>query len=211
MIFLEDPHAIIEGTIIAGLAIGSLGNTVTLTLTDSDSCSLFGPFTGHSAYCATDPAASTSRTITVPAPASASHASISGVAARKPKLAFPVAAGEYAAPLRKIAVTLPHGLSFSAQKQRLAAGITIKGANGKRLKLTGRVSHGVLTITLAAAAAKAQVTIAHPGISAGESLASKVRRSLSGKHSKPVKLTFKLRLTDSSGRSTILSLKLRVR
>jgi DNA-binding beta-propeller fold protein YncE len=39
---------------------------VTLTLTDADACSVFGPFTGQSPFCVTDPAATTSQTITVP-------------------------------------------------------------------------------------------------------------------------------------------------
>ncbi len=39
--------------------------TVTLTLTDSDLCSTSGPFTGQTAYCTTDPAATISQQITV--------------------------------------------------------------------------------------------------------------------------------------------------
>ena len=40
---------------------------VTLTLTATDSCSVFGPFTGKTAFCTADPAASSSQTITIPA------------------------------------------------------------------------------------------------------------------------------------------------
>ncbi len=41
---------------------------VTLTLTATDSCSVFGPFTGKTAFCTADPAAVSSHTITIPAP-----------------------------------------------------------------------------------------------------------------------------------------------
>jgi DNA-binding beta-propeller fold protein YncE len=189
--------------------------TVTLALTDTDFCSVLGPFTGHSAYCASDPAASTSQTITVPAPVlpaalrpTASHESITGVAKRKPKLAFTVAAGKNAPALKTIAVSLPGGLSFSSKKKSLAHDITLKGANGKRLKFTAKLSHGVLTITLGAAAAKAQVTIASPELSASKSLAKKVKKSKAGKRHKPVKLSFKLAATDAHHTTTRLTLKL---
>ena len=189
--------------------------TVTLALTDTDFCSVLGPFTGHSAYCASDPAASTSQTITVPAPVlpaalrpTASHESITGVAKRKPKLAFTVAAGKNAPALKTIAVSLPGGLSFSSKKKSLAHDITLKGANGKRLKFTAKLSHGVLTFTLGAAAAKAQVTIASPELSASKSLAKKVKKSKAGKRHKPVKLSFKLAATDAHHTTTRLTLKL---
>jgi hypothetical protein len=66
----------------------------------------------------------------------------------------------------------------------------------------------VLTITLGAAAAKAQVTIASPELSASKSLAKKVKKSKAGKRHKPVKLSFKLAATDAHHTTTRLTLKL---
>jgi 6-phosphogluconolactonase len=185
--------------------------TVTLTLIDSDACSVIGPFTGHSAYCAPDPAAITSQTITVPALASASHDSLTGVAKRKPRLAFTLAAGASVQPLQTIAVSLPAGLSFSSKKKSLAHDVTIKGAKGRRLRFTAKVSHGVLEITLKTASAKAQVAITSPELSATKGLTNKVKKSEAGKHRKPVKLTIKLDVTDTQHNSAGLSLKLTAR
>jgi 6-phosphogluconolactonase (cycloisomerase 2 family) len=187
---------------------------VTLTLTDTDLCSVSGPFVGTSSYCATDPAATVTRTITVPpvpVPVpkpkiglpTVSHDSIAGVAKRKPKLTFTLTAGKNAPALHTIAVSLPRGLSFSTKKKRLAHDITVKGK-----KFTAKVSHGTLTITLAAATAKAQVTIISPELSASKGLAGKVKKSKTGKHHKAVKLTFKLKATDIHHTATTLSLKL---
>ena len=149
--------------------------TVTLTLIDSDACSVIGPFTGHSAYCAPDPAAITSQ------------------------------------PLQTIAVSLPAGLSFSSKKKSLAHDVTIKGAKGRRLRFTAKVSHGVLEITLKTASAKAQVAITSPELSATKGLTNKVKKSEAGKHRKPVKLTIKLDVTDTQHNSAGLSLKLTAR
>ncbi len=175
--------------------------TVTLTLTDTDSCSVFGPFTGQSAYCAADPAASFSHAITVPAPPKASRESISGVAKRKPKLAFTVTTGALTPALATIAVNLPSGLAFARRRQSLTHDVTVAGTNGKPAKFTAVVRDRALTITLGSPRAGTRVTIASPELSASKRLVSEVKRSKAGrrvKRHRPVSLTFTLKLTDTA-------------
>jgi DNA-binding beta-propeller fold protein YncE len=183
---------------------------VTLTVTGADSCSVLGAFTGQSPYCVFDPAATTSQTITVPAPPQASRVSISGLARGKPKLAFTLTAGALAPPLERIAVTLPHGLTFSSRRHNLTHRVTVAGPQGKHVRLAARVRRGVLTVYLTQAQASAGVTIAAPELAASTSLASEVRSAAHVKrHKRPkvVKLTFGLTLTDANG--DIIHLRLR--
>jgi len=63
-----------DGTTASGASVSHVFSTAgtytaTLTLTDSDLCSTVGPFTGQTAFCTPDPAATSSETITVPAAA----------------------------------------------------------------------------------------------------------------------------------------------
>jgi DNA-binding beta-propeller fold protein YncE len=175
--------------------------TVTLTLADTDGCSVFGPFTGQSAACTLDPAASFSHAITVPAPPTVSRASLTGVGKGKPKLAFTITAGPLAPSLSTITVTPPHGLTCSSRRRNLTRDIAVKGANGKPVKFTAAMHHGALTITLASAEASANVTISSPELAATQRLMSEVkprRTGTRGKRRNPVKLTFKLKLTDTA-------------
>jgi 6-phosphogluconolactonase len=172
--------------------------TVTLTLTGADSCSSSGPYTGQSAACVTDPAATSSHVITVPAPPSASRESINGVAKGKPKLAFALTAGRLAPSLASISVTLPRGLAFSSRRATLARRITVTGASGRPVKYSATVRHGALTITLASSQPSARVAITSPELSVGKSLLAKFKPSKRGKRHKPVKLTFALKLTDAA-------------
>ncbi|HWF36389.1 MAG TPA: beta-propeller fold lactonase family protein [Solirubrobacteraceae bacterium] len=181
--------------------------TVTLTVTDTDSCSIFGPFTGQSAYCIADPAAITSRVITVPSPPQGSRGSITGVARAKPKLAFTLTRGTLAPSLVSVAVTLPKGLTFSSRKQDLARHIVITGANRRPAKYAAAVRHGVLTVTVASAQTSLRVTIVSPELSASKHLVTEVKPSKHGKRHKPVKLTFRLKLTDIARDAMNLSLK----
>jgi hypothetical protein len=178
--------------------------TVTLTVTDTDSCSVVGPFVGHSPYCVSDPGASTTRTVTIanpvkPGEPTLSSASIAGVAKRKPKLSFTITAGNSAPALSTIAVHLPGGLSFAATKRSLALGVAV---NSKHSGFSDTVKHGTLTIKLRSAGAKLKVTIASPGLAANAKLAGKV------KHHKAGKLRFTITATDAHRRSTSLALKL---
>jgi 6-phosphogluconolactonase len=184
--------------------------SVALTITDTDLCSVSGPFVGQTPYCVIDPAATITHAITVPAAGTAAkliigsptvaHGSITGITKGKPKLAFTLIAGKNAPALHTITVSPPSGLSFSTKKKNLAQHITVQGA-----AFTAKVSHGTLTITLPATAAQAQVTITGPELSASKRLRSKVKKS---EHHKAVKLTFKLKATDIDHAATALSLTL---
>jgi len=186
-------------------------HTVTLTVIGSDSCSIFGPFTGHTAYCVPTPAASVSQTITVPLLASVSHYSLSGVSTRDPKLAFTVTDGKGAAPLHSVAVTLPRGLSFSRKRKSLADGVTIRGTNGRRLRFSVKLTGRVLTLTFGTATRSAQVTITNPELSASASLARKAGNGKRGSARQQVKLAVNLEVTDNQNHSASLPMKLTAR
>lgn len=132
-----------------------------------------------------------------------SHASLSGIAKRRAKLSFALAAGVNAGALKTIVVGLPKGLSFTKSKRSLAKGLIVKGSNGKKLKFTAKVSRGTLTITLKTAARSARITIANPAITVAASLAGNVK-----KH-KVKSLTVILKTTDSSHRTVRLTVKLK--
>ena len=199
-----------SGPLISHIFATPGAHTVILTLIDSDSCSDFGPFTGHTAYCAPDTAATISQTVNVPVLATASHYSLSGVAEREPKLAFTVTAGQSIAPLHSVEVTLPIGLTFSRVRKNIADGITVRGANGRGVKFAAKVRRRVLTLTLRAATRQAQVTIMTPELSVSESLADKVRSSRHGRARRDVRLTVPLEVKDTHDQSAALSPKLRV-
>lgn len=133
-----------------------------------------------------------------PPPPSVSHVSLKGLAKLKPKLAFTVTAGRYAQPLKSIAVTLPHGLSFSSAKA-----IVVRGSSNRRVKFAARLSHGVLTITLRTAGAKAQVSVSSRGLKVSRVLAGKV------KHHRAGKLTIRFKVTDKKRAVSKLSTAVR--
>jgi len=126
-----------------------------------------------------------------------SATSIRGLAKRAPKLAFTVSDGKNEPALSAIAISPPRGIIFAARKR-----IVVKGANGKRLKFTAKVSKGRLTITLEKAASKVSVTIASPSISVSKRLAARVKAK------KAKSTTFTVRVTDIGHMRTKLRLKL---
>jgi PKD repeat protein len=125
---------------------------------------------------------------------------LSGLAGGKPKLKFTVAAGTGAPELKSISVGLPSGLSFSKKPSK---GIKVKGANGKALKLSVKLSHGNLTITLKAPASPVSVSISGGSLSVTKALSSKV------KHKRVGHLTVSLKVTDAARATTKLALKLK--
>ncbi|MDQ6775874.1 MAG: beta-propeller fold lactonase family protein [Actinomycetota bacterium] len=181
--------------------------TVTLTLTDTDLCSVSGPFTGQSVSCVPDPAASFSHAITVPASPIASRDSLTGVAKGKPKLSFTVTTGALAPSLATIAVNLPRGLTCSSRRRDRTHHITVTGTDGKPAKFTAAARHGTLTVTLVTAQTSAKVTIASPELSATQRLVNEVKSNKRVKRHKRVKLTFKLKLTDTADDAISLSIK----
>lgn len=104
----------------------------------------------------------------------------------------------------KLVISLPNGLSFAHKKHNLSKGITLTGPNGTRLKgYNLKLSHGKLTITLAAAESKVTVTIKSLALSVTPSLINSV------KHHKSGKLKVTVKVTDLSGRVTTLTIKLK--
>jgi hypothetical protein len=134
----------------------------------------------------------------------ASHASLSGVAKRKAKLAFTLAAGSNAAAIKTISVSLPKGLGFSHKTKTLTKGITVASSSGKHLKLRLGLSHGTLKITLKSAATSVRVTIRAPAITVTAKLAR------AAKHKKVKRLNVIVKLTNTSNKTTRFSLRLKL-
>jgi hypothetical protein len=95
-------------------------------------------------------------------------ASLRGLLGRSPVFAFTVSAG---APVKRVVVMLPLGLSFSGRTARAAL---VTNAGGKRLRRSARLQGRALVITLATPSKRIHVSLTaavHPA----ESLAAKVR------------------------------------
>lgn len=133
------------------------------------------------------------------------HATLGGVAAGKAKLAFTLAAGSRSAPLKKLTVELPHGLSFATAPKALQAGISLRDPVGRKLKFTAAPSHAVIAITLKKPAVAVKAAIGRPAIVVGKALARKVERGAV----KRVKVVVKA--TDVDNRTTVSTLRLRPR
>jgi hypothetical protein len=136
-----------------------------------------------------------------------SGASLHGVVGRTAKLAFTVREGQAGKPIRRIAISLPKGLSFSGERANLTEGVVVRGARARKAKFTTAVKHGVMTITLSSAAASATITIVRPAITVSSALAKTVKTELEKKRVSALK--FKLTLTDSGRTATAISLDLK--
>jgi hypothetical protein len=145
----------------------------------------------------------TFKTLTVGKP-TVTHASLRGVARRKAKLTFTIKAGTNAPAIKTIQISLPNGLGFSHSSKKLKKGIKVNGAGGRHLKFRAKLSNGTLRITLQTAATEIHVSIGAPAITVSGHLARQV------KHRKVKKLVVVLKVTDVSGKTTRLRLKLRV-
>lgn len=133
------------------------------------------------------------------------HVTLRGVAARRAKLAFTLAASSKSAPLMKITVQLPHGLGFAGVPKVLRAGIAIRAGAERAPRFTVAAGHRVIAISLKKPAAAVQVTIDRPAIVVGRALANKVRRG------RVKKLNVVVKATDVGGRTTVSKLRLRPR
>jgi subtilase family serine protease len=147
--------------------------------------------------------ATTDLTWTISGNPTDSHASLGGLAAGHPKLSFTITSGTNAPAISTITIALPRGLSFSHKAKAVAANVGAKGPRGNRLKLTTKLSHGVLTIRLKTATTQARVTIAYPAIRASAGLIKKARRKRAGT------LGVTIHVSDSSHQTTALSLRLK--
>ena len=109
--------------------------------------------------------------------ASIASVGLSGLALRRPELAFTVAAGASAPALTSLAVSLPGAVRLAAQPAKLAAGITVT-AGGAPVAVTPSASGRMLTLTFAAASEGAAVTIGAPALTVGPLVAELVKRHL---------------------------------
>jgi len=130
-----------------------------------------------------------------PAPPTVSRLALSGVASRKPKLSFTVAAGAFSPALASVVISPPSGLGFSNARTALAKGISVSSA-GRRLKFKARVGDRTLTLTFAEAVQQASVTIGPPDTGVTAAVAAQARRR------KPPRVTIDLKLVDTSARAT---------
>ncbi|HWF75447.1 MAG TPA: hypothetical protein VG186_19015, partial [Solirubrobacteraceae bacterium] len=106
--------------------------------------------------------------------------------------------------LKTVVVGLPRGLSFSSKAKKLAKGIVVKGASGKRVKFTARVSHGELTVKLAKGQTKMSVAISDADLSESKSLENQV------KHKRTRSLSVLVQATNAANTTTGVVAKLKV-
>jgi hypothetical protein len=118
---------------------------------------------------------------------------------RHGKLGLTVHAGKSAPGIKSIAISPPHGLSFSSKAGNLRKGINSHSHSHATLKVHG----GALTVSLSPAVGSLRLSIGKPAL--------KVSRSLGKKHKHKRALTVVVRVTDASGKTTTLKLKFSVR
>ena len=80
----------------------------------------------------TGPPSSPSNPVTPAGKPTISRGSLTGIAKRRPRLGFTIAAGTGAPALKTIAIGLPRGLTFSHHRRRIARDITAKDRTGRR-------------------------------------------------------------------------------
>jgi PKD repeat protein len=117
-----------------------------------------------------------------------------------PKLSFVLTAGTHAPSLERVVIGLPRGMSFD--KKRLAKGVSVKSASGKKLSFADKLGHRRLTITLKRAAGAVKVTIA--AITAPRTLGHTAHAG------KRKSLKIAVTAIDLAGTQTPLTLKFRV-
>lgn len=131
-------------------------------------------------------------------PPTSSGGSLTGVAHGKATLSFTLSAGDNAHRIKSFTVSLPRGMSFNSK--HLGKGLSIKGAGKHKAKL----ERGKLVVTLDVATSRASVVIGGSAIEVSRSLATKVKN-----HAVKT-LVVATRITDTAGKTTALSLKLKV-
>ena len=129
----------------------------------------------------------------------AARTAVSGLASRRAKISFILSAGAYEPALASLQVGLPAGLSFGS----LARGLAVNGPGRARLTFSAHVSHGVLTLILAAPSSGAQVTISSPALRVSTGLARRARRHRAGT------MRVALTATDAGQQTTALIIKLK--
>ena len=127
---------------------------------------------------------------------------LAGLGKGKPKLTFTVDQGKYAPALKSVSVSLPKGLGFDRSKKTLGKGIVVKH-NGKKVKFSEKLKHGVLTITFKTTQTSASLTLSRPTITITKSEALKI------KHHKIKKLIVRLTATDAGHKSVKFTVTLK--
>jgi len=133
------------------------------------------------------------------APGSTGPHRLRGLGRGRPRLTFSLAAGTFAPALKSVMIRLPGGLSFAATARALAKGNVVRSGS-KKIQFSFARRGGALTITFRKAVTKVSVTIGVPALAISDAEAAKVRAH------KVKKLTFALKATDASRRTTRLSL-----
>jgi hypothetical protein len=131
-----------------------------------------------------------------------SAASLRGLVKRAAMIRFTANEGTGAAPIKRIALTLPRGLALSSTK-----GVIVRNARGRTVRFRAAARRGVLTVTLSAATAHAGISIGPRAIRVSASMAMRVRTELRRK--KVAALRFGVSVTDSAKLTTKLALKLK--
>ena len=134
-----------------------------------------------------------------------SEASLSGVAQGRPRLTFMVTAGADAPLIKALSITLPKGLRLASSRKALERGVRVRRSGTSRMKFTVAAKQGVLTVTLADAVAKVQVTVSSPELTVLKTLAA------AAKAGKARAIPLAIRVTDTTRKATPLAVKLRPR
>ena len=140
-----------------------------------------------------------------PGPPAATNVSLSGLATGRPKLRFTLEAGQGAAPIDALQLTLPRGLRFLHHPR----GVSVSAATQQ---VTLR--HGTLTATLRQPSQSVAITIGRTAISELKPLAAEIRRirRYNRTHRRKHTLAIRMRcaVTDATGRSTNLTLTTKI-
>ena len=89
----------------------------------------------------------------------ASLTALAGLASGKPSFALTVKPGIDGSDFKRIRITLPAGFGFAARSIKLAKGIVVENASGRRLNFTTQLTGGKLLVVLASPAASLKVEI----------------------------------------------------
>jgi subtilase family serine protease len=101
-----------------------------------------------------------------------SQATLSGVGAAQPRLAFTVTAGRKASALKSVTIGLPGGLSFSGAGRNLI----VTGRGGRHVRFSSRLVRGRLQVTLTQAARQLSVAVSYATLKVAPRLAAGVRQ-----------------------------------
>jgi hypothetical protein len=140
-----------------------------------------------------------------PGPPSAANVSLSGLAIGRPKLRFTLNAGQSAAPIHTLQLTLPRGLRFLHHPRAVRISVAAQHV---------KLSPGTLTATLRRPAESLDITIARPAVTELKPLAAEIRRirRYNRTHRRKHSLAIRIRclVTDATGQDTGLTLNTKI-